>query len=332
MYKRQTYTCNHKCKFCYCPWEQSSYPLEKELTISEWENAIDILLNNGVEQITFSGGEALMKDGFAELLKYVVTKQKCKSCSIISNGLLINDEWLMLFKKYGVQLAISFPGYDTFKWHTGINGADNILEKMKKAKEIGIKVTASITATRQNIHELHNVISLTIKNGASNILLNRFMPGGRGITYLEELKLSTKQVNEMLQITEAALKSANIYGRMGTTIPLCSIYHPTQYEHLKIGYRCAAAKRFFAVDPSGRIRVCNHSPRIVGYVFNPTLITDREYWNLYLESNYHPTECQGCMAKYICDCGCREVSAILSGSPRNRDQSLTLDKREFFLK
>jgi len=104
------------------------------------------------------------------------------------------------------------------------------------------------------------------------------------------------------------------------------IDNPDTYKHLHIGFKCAAAKGFFVVGPSGEIRTCNHSPHIVGHIFDEEPISDTAYWNMFANSYYLPSECKGCREVYHCDCGCREVANILSGSPCNVDTSVQIKK------
>ena len=141
------------------------------------------------------------------------------------------------------------------------------------------------------------------------------MPGGRGIRYQDELSLSHDQINGMLDTAEDVLKIAKRYGSAGTEIPFCVIKKYTHlYEHIRIGFLCSAAKRFFVIDPSGFVRVCNHSPRKVGHIFNEKLIDDVDYWNLFADSSYIPDVCSHCTDISICDCGCREAANITTGS------------------
>lgn len=114
------------------------------------------------------------------------------------------------------------------------------------------------------------------------------------MSYLKELALTPGQENGMLDIAEEALSYANRRGNTGIEIP-----------------RCAAAKGLFVVDPSGDIRACNHSPRIVGHIFKSPMITDVEYWNMFAYSDYKPEMCSGCKISHLCDCGCREVAKFL---------------------
>ena len=110
--------------------------------------------------------------------------------------------------------------------------------------------------------------------------------------YKDELALNREQLNGMLNIAEEVLTLSNRYGFVGTEIPLCAIDSPDNHKRLKYGTKCAAAKDFFVIDPAGQIRTCNHSPKVVGNIFDDEIITDKEYWCVFANSNYHPTMCQ----------------------------------------
>ena len=224
-----TYRCNHKCKFCSCPWDapNSAYPKGTELSVSEWKQVVDILYDKGVESFSISGGEVLLKQGFEEIISHI-RQEGCKRgldkpIVLISNGLKMNEEYLRFFKDMNVHLSMSLPGYSTFKEHTGVDNADGVLHWFQVAKSIGLEATLNVTVTKKNYDELFQTISLGLINGAHDILLNRFLPGGRGLAYMNELKLSPEQINGMLDVAEEVLDYANKYGNVGTEIPICAI-------------------------------------------------------------------------------------------------------------
>ena len=68
-----TYQCNHHCLFCSCPWyaPHSTYPKQRELDLQEWKEVVDRLYAEGVRSFSISGGEALLKEGMPELVKYI---------------------------------------------------------------------------------------------------------------------------------------------------------------------------------------------------------------------------------------------------------------------
>ena len=296
------------------------------MSVANWCTVIDILYSKGVESFSISGGEVLLKEGFDKILRYIrlVGEERGINLPIvlISNGRLMKEEYLHLFKELNVHLSMSLPGYETFQDHTGVDNADGVLHWFQIAKSIGVKTTLNVTVTQKNYHELFQTLSLGLISGADDILLNRFLPGGRGLAHMSELMLTPNQVNGMLDVAEEVLSYAKRYGNVGTEIPLCAVKDINKYKHIHFGTQCAAAKGFFVVDPAGQIRTCNHSPRVVGHIFDKPMIKDVEYWNMFANSDYKPTMCSDCGLVTKCDCGCREVANILHGNPKEKDTSI----------
>jgi MoaA/NifB/PqqE/SkfB family radical SAM enzyme len=191
-----TYRCNHHCLFCSCPWyaPNSSYPLGKELSTTQWKWVIEKLYDYGVKTFSFSGGEALLREDLHEIIRHIRTIGNQRKIDypiiLISNGRLMNEEHLKFFKEMNVHLSMSLPGYQSFEEHTGVANADYVLEYFSKAKEIGLECTANITVTKKNYYELFETISLALINGATEILLNRFLPGGRGLKYIPQFGIT----------------------------------------------------------------------------------------------------------------------------------------------
>ena len=325
-----TYRCNHRCLYCSCPWEADvegfpTYEKGAELDLSQWKQALDILASAGIKNISVSGGEALLKPELPDILDYIRKKDfnKNKTIVVISNGLAMSEEFLAMFKHYNVHLSLSLPGLKTFERHTGRDNATGVLHWLHRAHAEGVRTTMNVTVTALNYDELYETIAYGFISGADTLLLNRFLIGGRGIRYQNELSLSREQVNGMLDTAENVLKKARRWGGVGTEMPLCLVDRDkSEYKNLQMGFLCAAAKNFFVVDPAGNIRACNHSPRIVGHIFNRELITDTKYWNMFANRDYIPQECSDCKDVAVCDCGCREVASITCGSCSGKDPCL----------
>ena len=319
-----TYRCNHRCMFCSCPWEAPSCGYEKgtELTLEEWRKAIDRLQTLGVKTLSISGGEALLKDCLADILAYIRKKDcfnKDISIVLISNGLAMSQSFLEAFKKYNVHLSLSLPGLDTFARHTGVDNAEGVLHWLAEAKKMGLETTENVTVTDINYHELYETLAEGLLAGADTVLLNRFLPGGRGLSHAEELSLNIEQLNGMLDTAEEVLSLSGRNGSVGTEFPRCIIREPEKYKHLRVASVCAAAKEFFVIDPSGRVRTCNHSPRVVGHILRTPVISDIDYWNIFAQRRYIPASCVSCHDVNYCDCGCREAAAIVHGDVCAKD-------------
>ena len=311
-----TYRCNHKCLFCSCPWEADAHYAKDEMTIGEWTRVIEVLMSYGVSSFTLTGGEPLMRDDLYQIIDTVI-ERGC-GLNIISNGKRIDDAFLDFIAERHISICISLPGIETFVEHTGIDNVEHVLSLFEKTRERGIKATANIAVTKKNLPELYENIAYALIKGADYVLLNRFLPGGRGLQNQEYL-LDCEEINMMLDIAEDVLSKAGRYGHVGTELPLCVIKHPERYHHLQVSNLCAAAKGFCVVDPSGYLKVCNHSPHRVCKYTEIESLASNPYWTSFRNRNYLPTMCKECDKKELCDGGCREAAHVYHGSIFDND-------------
>ena len=107
---------------------------------------------------------------------------------------------------------------------------------------MGITTTVNITVTKKNLFELYETISEALIAGADSLLLNRFLPGGRGLKYAKELLLSIEDINKMLDIAEEVLKTANRKGSVGTELPKC-IIDTSKYSYLKVSTKMLSSNK-----------------------------------------------------------------------------------------
>lgn len=330
-----TYRCNHQCIFCSCPWEDGSgsFNRQDELTADQWKAAISRLCDMGVSNIAFTGGEPLERRDLREIVSHAASCQtehiKTVNGSLVSevspphlyllsNGRKVDDSVLQMCMDYGVQLSMSLPGLETFSMHTGFNGADGVLRAFAKAKASGLRTVANITVTKLNLYELDRVIDAALMAGAEQILLNRFLPGGRGLYYRHQLSLSTDELRQMLDVAEATLQTVGKFGSLGTEVPRCAA-EPSHYKSLQVGTRCSAAIQFFVVGPSGFTRVCNHSPVNLNHIDDISGLKTNEYWSVFTQRRYLPSGCYDCYSRSECDGGCREAAHLVGGHTRAPD-------------
>lgn len=311
-----TYRCNHRCLFCSCPWESDETYKKDELKTEQWFTVIDELMKNGVSAFTLTGGEPLMREDLIRIIEYIL--QKGASLNMISNGRKIDDEFLDYIAKNKISICISIPGIETFVEHTGIDNVEHVLSLFEKTKIRGIQATANIAVTKKNLPELYENIAYALIKGADYVLLNRFLPGGRGLQNQEYL-LTKEETNRMLDIAESVLSKANKYGHVGTELPLCAIDHPERYKHIQVSNLCSAAKGFCVIDPSGYLKVCNHSPVRVCRYDELNTLSQNEYWVRFRNRDYLPEMCKECNKKDKCDGGCREAAHVYYGEITSPD-------------
>ena len=328
-----TSECNHSCLFCSCPWYSKDATIEHDLSTDEWKEIIYDFSQQGVFRFSFSGGECTLRDDIYELLDFTSKLSIKKVCSkdndlflgntnpdivVLSNGNNCSESFLSFLKRINAHLSVSLPGLSTFPKLTGIGDSpETVLEVFENAAKIGLQTTAAITVTKINYFELYETIAAALAAGAGTILLNRYLPGGRGLLH-PELDLSFEQVKTIPIIAEDVLRKANRFGHVGTEYPRC-IANPDSFTNLRVGTRCAAATGFFVIGPDGFIRVCNYSAKRLCNWRNWKSLIDNEYWRGYVFRHNRPIECKGCSQYSLCDGGCRECAYVFSDNLCGRD-------------
>ena len=310
-----TYRCNHACRFCSCPWFAGMLQPGPEMEVDEWKRLVAEFADAGVSQFSLTGGEALMKEGCFDLVDFA---SKRASVNLLSNGRFVTDDVLRFCADRGILLSVSMPGLRSFAENTDSDTpVEHILGVFARAKKLGCKTTVGIAVTKLNLPELYETISAALVAGADSLLLNRFLPGGRGLSH-PELMLTAEEVRHIADVAEEVLSRAKRYGHFGTELPACLI-DAEKYEYIQVTTGCSAATDFFAVGPNGMIRACNHSPVEILKWNEWRRLPECEEWMHYVRHDHLPKMCDGCDKAAKCLGGCREAARVFSGSPTAPD-------------
>lgn len=289
-----------------------------ELSTVEWKKVICFYRACGVRHITFTGGEPTTREDLPELIEHA--HNLGFTLGIVTNGRAVTSELLKIFKRNDVLVSISVPGIKSFAAHTGVDNVDNVLSLFTECKNIGLETVANIAVTKKNIDELYENVALPILHGASYVLLNRFLPGGRGM-FGTEFMLDRRQIITMLETADEVLDRSGTDGHVGTELPYC-IVENVKLKRLQVSTECGAAKGFFVTDPEGYIKVCNHSPERVCKWYEVPDLQNNEYWAKFANRRYLPENCKACAHTDVCDGGCREAAHVYCGSTDSPDPAL----------
>lgn len=333
-----TSRCNHSCVFCSTPWDSDSpargkFNCPAETSTSDWQECIDFLCDRNVYGFAFTGGEPFMRPDLLELVDYVKTRSarhpefgpdgrvcghtdKPLDLTIISNGRLITADHAARLQGKVDAVVVSLPGLKSYAELTGGGNPAEALRAITLLSQHQVPVVVSICVTTRNLPELFENISAGFLAGADQLLLNRFLPGGRG-TIHQELCLSAPQIKEMLRIADEVCVTANRFGSVGTELPLCLC--DEEYKMLTVGTQCSGGVEFFAVAPDGSVRPCNHSPVNLGHYRSLDQAIASDYWQTFKSRRYLPEMCNKCRHMLKCDGGCREAAHIVGGALNSAD-------------
>ena len=65
-----TAKCNFRCLYCYCVWHERPELAKPELDAAGWKRVLDKCAADGVDEILFTGGEALLRKDLFEIIDY----------------------------------------------------------------------------------------------------------------------------------------------------------------------------------------------------------------------------------------------------------------------
>jgi radical SAM protein with 4Fe4S-binding SPASM domain len=282
-----------------------------------------------VENIALSGGEPLLRDDLAEILAFIRSKKITPV--IITNGTLLTKEnvaatvtdvlYEVTLLSYREQVHDHLAGRRG-AWKSVIDGMCNI-------REAGGTMVAAFIATKLNCRDLRETARLAIALGARGLMYNRMNLGSYNIRFAEKLLLTAEMLRENLNVLEETGRNYHLPITISVPIEPC-VVDVRKYKNLTFGFcPLAGPDSYFTVDPSGNLRICNHSPVVLGnirreqfadiYYKHPYVRRFRETW---------PKECVDCTPdlKELCCGGCKAAAEQCYGTPERVDPFVILNR------
>lgn len=116
--------CNYSCKHCFAKFGSTSI-----LGFEKWKSIIDNCIeNSNVSEFNIAGGEPMLHPQLMDIVKYIVSKGK--RCSLITNGILMNESWIKENAKYFCMIGFSVDSFNK-----------EIMDNLGRTTKQGDKVT-----------------------------------------------------------------------------------------------------------------------------------------------------------------------------------------------
>lgn len=316
-----TRACNLTCQYCYIPREagegHARHPPFSALkrTIARLLRTVDF------RHITFTGGEPLLVDGLKELA--LTCRLKGKGITVISNGTVgTHDDYAML-ARLGVSL-FEFPLHaaepDVHDSLTGVSGSHaRVLESIRGVGSTDADLCVVVVLTKMNAALLPDTLELIRELGVTTVMLARFNIGGRGMDNIPRLVPSAEELRRAFATAESYAQTTDLSISSNVCVPHCLI-NPKDYPHIPIG-SCGSdvTRRPITVDYDGNVRVCNHSPVVIGNLFTQSI--DSMLCSDYVKgwNSIRPRYCDDCAHWAVCRGGCRAASEQMGMGLENED-------------
>jgi radical SAM protein with 4Fe4S-binding SPASM domain len=322
-----TQRCNHACLHCYNVWQPDTpdwpcdYPrgeLDTDQTLTLIDKALD---ETRCEHVTLTGGEPLLREDLPQILDRL--RARGVRVTLISNGRLLTEPVVIDLLDRGVglfELPLLSRRREMHDQLCDSPGAfDAVLSAMARIRYHGGPVgrgtfVAVFVATRLNIPDLYDTIKLAFAFGARGLMLNRFNVGGRGRAHLAELLPTVQEMRQALAVADAAAAEFGLPISCSIALQPCLI-DLDAYPHLSFGFCAAGTERaYYTIDPLGNVRPCNHTPTILGNLFEETFAALIAPDRLAPFVQAAPAFCTPCAMRDTCLGGCKAAAQVCYGS------------------
>ena len=330
-----TKRCNNHCLYCYMaagPLSQNSDPGRTgEMNTAGVTGIITRLCDEApVESIALSGGEPLLREDLPEILTFI--RKKGASPVVITNGTLLTREKIAtMASDVTYEITLLSHRREVHDRLAGRRGAwSAVVEAMANVRQLKGDFVAVFVATKLNYMDAAKTAELAIALGASGLMYNRINLGARNVRHADRLLPTPDMIRQNLDTLEELGSRYRLPVAVSVVIEPC-VVDVRKYKHLHFGWCPLAGEgSYFTVDPSGDVRICNHSPAILGnlirdrftdiYRHHPYVRSFRETW---------PAECQACPPelKALCCGGCKAAAEQCYGTIARVDPFVTISRR-----
>ena len=257
-----TAKCNFRCPYCYCVWHEYPALAKEELDAAGWMVILDKCAADGVDDVLFTGGEALLRRDLFEILDYARRVLPKARLSFFTNASRLDETLIKKFRRRKIHLATSLQGLATYGAMTGTRRSyRRLLDVVARASELKWPLAVSMTITKANVGEAADMFVAAALSGASTIQVGPVILGGRAATN-QELMISRGEWEDVKRRIRALPDAHVPYVFCDEFICSCRADTPEplldKWEE-KGRKPCPAGKSFGVIGPNGLYRTCLHS-------------------------------------------------------------------------
>jgi pyrroloquinoline quinone biosynthesis protein E len=316
-----TYRCPLQCPYCSNPLDFAQQGAE--LSTAEWIEVFRQARELGAAQLGFSGGEPLVRQDLAELIK--AARDLGYYTNLITSGIGLTEERIASFSEAGLDhIQISFQAAD--------EEVNNLLAGSKKAfahklamaravKAHGYPMVLNFVTHRHNIDNIERIIELCLELEADFVELATCQFYGWAELNRAGLLPTRAQLERAERITQ------QWRDKLAAENHPCKLIFvtPDYYEERPKGCMNGWGNLFLDITPDGTALPC-HSARQLPVQFpNVREQSIEQIWrhsfgfNRFRGDDWMPEPCRSCDEKHKDFGGCRCQAFMLTGDASNAD-------------
>ena len=266
-----TRRCNNACGYCYNVWRapEFSYDLEchGEMSTREIKETIVRLQDEvPVAMIALSGGEPTLRPDLPEIISFI--RSRGISVLLATNGTLLTEELVeATVKGCSYEVPLLSCQREVHDRMAGRCGAwDAVMEGIMNIHSSGGHLSVVFVATGQNWTDLYSTAMLASMLGVNDLLYKRVNMGAANLRATKDLFLTPDMIQRNLQTLDDLVAKHRFHVSADVVIEPC-VVDVRQFSHINFGWCSLAGEHSaFVIDPAGNIRICEHSPVILGNI------------------------------------------------------------------
>lgn len=187
--------CNMKCKFCYATFDDMHV---QAMSVYDAKTVIRKLFLAGVQKITFAGGEPMLYKHLDSCIEYA--NSLGMTTSIITNGSLLTEKWLIKMKRKLHWIGISVDSLNSLtNLYIGRQSKSSVDYHTLCAmiKKYGYKLKINTVVNKYNKRENMNSFISQVKPNRWKVF-QALKVEGQNDQQFDEIKVSTVQFNSFL--------------------------------------------------------------------------------------------------------------------------------------
>lgn len=292
-----TNACNLRCDHCFM---KSGFRLKEELPSTEWIRILTEFHDAGGECVTFSGGEPLMNNDFAGIVKHA--NKIGLNVTVLSNGILWSQDMIENLSPYITEIQISIDGVDE-ESNSIVRGKgffEKVTETIVAFANKGVRTSVATTFTLRNLQdnmgERYKQMVEDIKSRCEHPVffkLSKKVLQGRNTNYSDEE--NRRFYNRIMEIERGVDECAQFNNFMEGHTPNL------------LARNCGFGG--ISIGADGEVYFCNRISEVESYgnvkgkLLDEFLKIGHDLHSATSVDNLTP--CKGCPVRYICSGGCR---------------------------
>jgi PqqA peptide cyclase len=318
-----TYRCPLRCVYCSNPLDL--HRRRNELDLATWQRVLTEAEALGVMQVSFSGGEPLLRDDLEQLIAHARTLGLYTN--IATSGIPKGSERLAALQQAGIdniQVSVQDITAADAAHVAGGDFHDAKLAFAAQVKAAGLPLTLNVVLHRQNLDRIEHFIQLAERLGADRLELANTQYQGWALLNRAALLPTREQLQRAREIATAARE--RLKGRMELLFVMPDYYS----DHPK---PCMAGwgQRFLLIAPDGQALPCHGAHQLPGITDSNVrehslqwIWRDSPAFNLFRGDAWMPEPCRSCERRGVDFGGCRCQALALTGDATQADPTCSL--------